>query len=299
MQVFLFLLAYALATLGGKVFSKLCSNTVTENGGESYTLFMLINGLVACLFFAISGGFSISLNLTTILYSVAFALLVALSLGVTLVIYRYADVASVGVITGSMSLIGTTLVGVLFFSEEMDLRRAIRIAVLLVAVVFVFLENRKPKEEEKSQHKGGIILFLLLLLMIATTCLTTVITKLFAISDSVTDENSFFFFTNVILSAFSLLILLLQSLKKKTSPITLLSDLRPLDLLFMVANTVASNVGSLVGVLLLRTMDIAVYTPLTSALAIIAGALASIFFREKLGKWSYLALAIATLAVLI
>ena len=299
MEIFLLLLAYALATLGGKVFSKLCSNTVTKNGEESYTLFMLINGLVACLFFAISGGFSISLNLTTILYSVAFALLVALSLFVTLVIYRYADVASVGVITGSMSLLGTTLVGVLFFSEEMDIRRAIRIAVLLVAVVFVFLENRKPKSEEKHQRGGGIILFLLLLLMIAATCMTTVVTKLFAISERVTDENSFFFFTNVILSVTSLLVLLIQSVKKKKTPITLLTTLRPLELLFMVANTVASNVGSLVGVLLLRTMDIAVYTPITSALAIIAGALASIIFREKLGKWSYLALAIATLAVLI
>ena len=45
-----------------KAFSKLCSNILSQNSVAKYSLVLVINSLVACLFFGAFGGFRIYVN---------------------------------------------------------------------------------------------------------------------------------------------------------------------------------------------------------------------------------------------
>jgi drug/metabolite transporter (DMT)-like permease len=46
-------------------------------------------------------------------------------------------------------------------------------------------------------------------------------------------------------------------------------------------------------------MDLSVYTPVSSAIGVIVAVIASVIFRERLGIFSYLAAAVACVAVII
>ena len=67
----------------------------------------------------------------------------------------------------------------------------------------------------------------------------------------------------------------------------------------MAGNVICSNVGSLMGILLIALIDVSVYSPVTSALTILAGVAGSLLLRERLGLLSYLAAALACVAMVI
>ena len=74
---------------------------------------------------------------------------------------------------------------------------------------------------------------------------------------------------------------------------------KAVNLASIVGNTVCSNIGSLAGLLLISQMSVSVYTPISSALGILSGFIASLCFREKVGILSYLAALGAFVAIII
>ena len=295
---FLFLIS-CLASLGGRAFTKLCSNMVDTRA--RYALFFAVNGLVACVFFFISGGFRVGVNLPTVLYAALYALLVIGSLLISLNLLRIASISGVNILSGAFGLIFSSAIGFSFFSEEINAQKLIRIALMSVATVLVFIgENRIHQKEEKACVKKNLIaLAVLILLSALISSGVTVLTKLFAFSTRVTDENSLFFLTNVLLFCGSTFAFALECFRKKGLLADSFALLQPRRLISLAGNTVCSNIGSLVGIRLVAQMDISVYTPISSALGIVIGVVASLIFREKLGVFSYLAAAVACAALII
>lgn len=290
----------SLAALGGKVFTKLCSHSIAGRSTCAYALFLTVNGLVACVFFFISGGLAIHLNLSTLIYSILYAAVITLSLIASILAYKHATVAAVSIIPTGFSLLGSMLIGYAFFEEAIGARTVARVAVMLCASLLIFLDQRKhrvsPTEVKKKKLAPTIAVFTAVILFGYGN---TIVTKSFAISPHVTDANSFFFMTNALIVIGALLVLLVEGLKSRESLQASLFLLKPKSLLSLSGNTVCSNVGSLLSLRLVALMDVSLYTPIASAVGILLAIVGSWIFRERLGLYSYLAAAVACVAILL
>ena len=303
--ILMLLVVYMLSSVGSISFSKATSKVVSGASRAKYSLFLIVNGLVACFFFWIFGGFKLSVNLPTLIYSAIYALIVALILILTMVAYRMVSVSGVNIIKSGCGLLGTSAIGFILFSEELSANSLIRIAVMTAAIVFTFIDAKRKEsgEERKASEKkdAGVTLKLaiVLVLIVIVCCANTVTLKYYTLDIRVADENSFFFFTNLLLSLGCGVVLLFDAIVKKGKLHDAKEIFKPRALLPIVGNTLCSNIGSLVGILLLAEMQVSVYTPVTSALGIISGVIGSLIFKEKLGVFSYLAAAAAIIAVII
>lgn len=287
--------------IGSRTFSKLSSNLVVGSSLAPFLLFNLLNGIVACGFFFVSGGFSVSINWPIAIYAMLYAVLAGLS-SLSLIAYKIVDVSKFVLITTACSIFATSVAGAIVFKEEIALRTALRIVIMVVAVVISFLDKgRRGKVTEKQPltAKKIIILILIVIETIFVTASVTILTKFYTLDNRVLDENSWFFFTNVFLVLFVSVALLVYGLKERDKLKNALKMLKPKKMVVLVGNTISSNVISLVGVYLLAITSVSFYTPLTSALALVAGLVTSLIFREKLGILSYVAVAIAAVSVIL
>ena len=290
-----------LSAIGSKVFSKLSSNIVVGSSIASYSMYLIFNGAVACIFFFISANFKLSLNLATAVYSLIFALVVVMSLSCVYT-YKFTDITTVTILTSTFGLVGTSVLGIILFDEEITLNKVIRILMMLVAVILTFCDkNKRPVDNKDTAKPKRNVLLLLAVTVVVTiaTCAATIVTKYYALDTRVADENSFFFFTNVFLIVIASAFFAVDSIVSKDRFKAAVKMLHPRKSIALVGNTICSNVNSLVGILLIAIIDVSVYSPLSSAIVIIAGVIASIIWRERLGVLSYLAALIACVVLFI
>ncbi|MBQ8893873.1 MAG: hypothetical protein IJ043_05630 [Clostridia bacterium] len=274
--------------MGGQCTAKLTSNTVGKSR-SSFAFFLAVNGIVACLFFLISGGFRIGINSITLLFSLLYAAVVLLALFCNLKALQLAEICNVNVMNSAGGLLINSAVGFLFFQEHIDFPKLLRILLMLGAVLLIFLEKRTGKKPKPG--------FLPVLLgMIGAGLANNLLLKFYAMTPGTANENSFFFLTNAMLTGGAALWFL--ALQKRV-PVPLKPLLTPRSLLPFAGNTVCSNVNSLISLQLIGRLELSVYTPLTGALNVLVNLLASLLFREKLGVYSYLAAALALVATLI
>lgn len=302
MNVPILFLFIALLGLSGKAFGKLCSNMLADDSIAGIFLMLLVNSVTACTFFLISSGFQIHMNGKTLLYSIVFALIAAISMS-SLILYKLTNISNVTVISSSCSVIGTAIVGGLIFSEVIGVTHIIRVFVLICAMVCVFLDQRmKAKKPLNENDKKKSLLLPLLILIVITTAVSisnNVILKLFALDTEVTDQNSFFFMTNVFMAGFAIIAFSVICLLRRGEFNRSISLLKPKKIVSMVGNTVSSNISSVIIVILLTKIDVSLYSAITSAVGILTGVVGSFIFRERLGKFSYIAAAIAAVSILI
>ncbi|MBQ9086898.1 MAG: hypothetical protein IJY47_06890 [Clostridia bacterium] len=298
----LFFISFAVG-VGAKAFSKLCSNMVAQSSAAKYSLILVVNSLVACLFFWISSGFSLSVNTYTLCYSIIYALVVAISILSGVIAYRYASISDVNVISGACGMVCTAVVGWSFFSERVETVELLRLAVMLAATGFVFLDQKRKVSAEHAatavRKRNLVSLVAVMAVIAACGCANTMVLKCFAMSKSVTDEISFFFFTNVVLCVGAAMVFWGACLRKKRKLRDALLLLYPKRLISIAGNTVCSNISSVVSVLIIAQMDVSIYSPISSAIGIMVGLVGSLIFRERLGVFSYVAAALACAAVII
>ena len=302
MNIVFFMTLIFLSYVGSKLFGKRCSDLVVGGSVASYSLYFVVNGVVACAFFFVVGGFTLSINLPTAIYSIIFSIIVMISV-VGLVAYKYADVATITIVTSTCGLVATSVLGALIFKESFELITLIRILIMLVAVILAFLDkNRGAAElvgEERQKKKTSWLIVPIIIVVLLSNSATTIITKFYALDATVVDENSFFFFTNVFLVAFSSIAFAVDSLRNKNHFKSAVVLVKSKSIVWLVGNVICSNVGSLVGLLLIALIDVSVYSPVTSALGILSGVVASLIFRERLGALSYIAAVLSCVAVFI
>ena len=299
----LLLLVYALANLGNTSCMKINSGLLDGASRAKYSLYLSVVGVFACVFFWIFGGFSIGVNLSTLKFALFYALIAAASIILRMTAFGLASVSGVNIIMSGCNLICSLAIGALIFSEDITPIKLVRVALMLASIVFTFLEAKKSEgamdDAGGKKGKGGIKLFIVLALIILVCCADTVTLKLFTLDTNVLDENSFFFWTNVLLVAGCLIIVLFDIVRKSGAGKEIFVLFKPKNLLTTAGVTVSSNVGSLTSLALLALMDVSVYTPVSAALGVVVGVVASLIFREKLGVFSYISALLALVAVII
>lgn len=299
----LLLLTYALSNLTNTSCTKINSGMLDGASRAKYSLYLSIVGVIACFFFWISGGFSIGVNLPTLIFAFLYTVIVVSSIILQMTAFRLASVSGVNIIMSGCNLICSLAVGALIFSEEITPLKLIRVALMLASISLTFLETKRrdasKRDTEGARGRHGIKLFVVLALIILVCCADTVILKTFTLDTRVLGDNSFFFWTNLLLVVGCLLIVLFDVVRKKGESREILVLFKPKNLATTAGVTLASNVGSLTSLALIALMDVSVYTPVTAALGVVSGVVASLIFREKLGVLSYISALLALVAVII
>ena len=188
-MVFGFLMV-SLLLLGEQTFSKLSSNLVTGEGKASYSMFMMVNGIVACCFFWLFSGLKLAVNPVTLAYAAANAATVAVSLVSTLVAYRL-----VKILCSATTLISGPVFGYFVFDESMNRTVTWKMILMFLSVGAIFLDERGKGEVSENavpNRKGKITAALVGLIFVCFS--GTLIGKSFAVSERVTDEKTYFFF---------------------------------------------------------------------------------------------------------
>lgn len=293
-------LAVFLLLISEQTCSKLCSNLVAEEGRAAYSFFMVINGVIACCFFWLSSGLQLRINGITLAYAAAYALTVAVSLVSTLVAYRLVKIAAANILCSAVSLISGPLVGYAVFQEHIDGTVIGKILLMALSVGTLFLDDIKKGETQKVPEAGRkwkIVASLLGLTFVGL--FGTLLGKAFAVSTRVTDEKTYFFFTNVFLILGAGLVFLYCCLREKGAFRSSLQLLKPLRLLYLSGSTISTNIAGIIKIGLMAQMAISIYNPTISALGVVAGVVTSLIFKEKPGKYVYLAAAFAGVAMII
>ena len=299
------LLVYLASSVGSNAFAKMKSQELTHASRAKYSLFMILNGILASFFFWMFGGFTVNVNLPTLIYALIYAVIVAAIIILGVVTYNMMNVSSVSVIRSGCGLVCTAIVGALLFSEEISLRTVLRIAVTFLSVIFVMLESKKQdaprikREKRAKTGTGSILLVIVLLLTVIFECANTVTIKYFTLDTRVADENSFFFLTNVFLVIGGAAVFAFECIRDRRVVKESIGIFKPRPMISIVGSTFAANIASLVSAWIIAQMDISVYTPVMSSIGIIAGFIGSLLYREKLGVLSYIAIAAAIVAVII
>lgn len=300
MSTSLLLILMLASSVGGRAFSKMSSRYTEQQGTAGYAVYLLISGCVASLFFFLSGGCTLAASPLTLLYALAYALIVTVICVCTLKTYQYAEVANVTVITSACGLVTTSTLGFLLFGEQLTLMKAVRMTLMLSAILLIFADVRRRGHRETSvKRRKGFAFPLLILTLILAGSASTIELKLFSQASGVTGENALFLYTNVFMVLFVLIWLAWQLRRKPETIRAVLPSMSWRTLLPMAGETVTSNINSLAGLWLLAAMEVSIYTPAVSAIEIISGVTASILLKEHFGKLSIAAMLLALIAVVI
>jgi len=299
------IIIYATSSFGCRVGGKLCSSAMEGESKASYGYYYIIHSLASCIFFVISGGFSVSVDLVTLLFSLALAATILLGMLVSMLSLRYMNVLGVGLLTTPLNLLLITVFGIIIWDEESSLSTWLKILVTSLSAFLIFFDVRasERKRGNKSRSQNGSVdlkKFIPLMLFSALLgVIQTLLTKAFAVSDEVANEHSFYLLTNLVMLLLGAVIVLVNAAKDRSSIRDGLSFFKAKRVLPTVGNVVISNINTLATVPLMAAIDISLFSPLSSAYGILIGVVVSLFFREKLGIFSYLAAAVAILAIFI
>jgi uncharacterized membrane protein len=98
----------------------------------------------------VADSFRVELNLLTFIYSLLFAILVAASLFVSLWMLKLATISGANILSSSFSLVLSSAMGFMAFSEELTVIKLIRIALMIIAAVFVFIDEGRQSGKKSA-----------------------------------------------------------------------------------------------------------------------------------------------------
>ena len=129
--------------------AKIFQKSIKMNA-DYFIVFNIYNSIIACIYFFSADRFKTEVNLITVIFSLVYALFVALNHLLTFLSYSKTSVAFVSVISTSGSIIIPTLFGIAFLEEKISLRLIISVLILLLSVVLPSVSLIKNKEEKNS-----------------------------------------------------------------------------------------------------------------------------------------------------
>ena len=262
-----------------------CSLTITytgvrygrgTRGAFSLAMFSCVTCTIASFFFLAMTGFCPSFNVPTLVYSLLFAAVCLISQYSGIAIYRHADVAGSGMVRSGASLLLKCAVGVWLFHEIVTDITLFRIVCMLMVSVAVFMQNRHIKTV-KTTWRG----WLLSLVMVVNGVASTVVSKYYAVDTRVVDSSSYFLLVNLICLVVSAAVVLFIQRGNMHCCVAELRTIRPKQYAYIVANTVASNVTSLLTVAILAEGDILLFTPLSGAISILTTQIVAVLFEKE------------------
>lgn len=250
---------------------------------QSISVYALVTGIMAMGIFWAMSGFTLELSAVSILYATVYAALALLSYFTNLPAYRYLGISEVGVLLTGGKLILSTVAGCVLFGERLTWVSLLRVALMLAAAVLLFFEDRKENAEngvrrDRKRLVGG----LLCAVLIVEGTFASVLSKYIALDPRVPDANSLFFMTNLVIVMVSLLSLPLFCRGHIGACVSEFRSIAPMQYLMILVGTVASNVSSLLGVLILAADAFTLFVPLSGALGILSTEAVAVFaVRER------------------
>lgn len=256
---------------------------------SSFVVYNLINAALASVYFFIMNGFHMSMNFITLLYSAIFACNVILLLILGIKTLSAVSVSASGIFTTAGSVILSALFGLFFLGEPASPRLILSLAFMLTAVLLPIKKLRGSGQ--KSRVSVCLAQFL-------CSGASVIIQKLYTLTPDTCDTQSFFLMTNLLIVIFCTAVLPFFVHKNQSKARNTLMPFSKKQLLNIALRTLISNISSIITVILLSSMNVSVYTVISSALGILSGAFLSVaVFRERQTYESLLAVICAVLAI--
>lgn len=305
MEVIIIFALIFLIHIVSMILHKRCSNMLSTKGSAGKAVYILITGIFSGLLYFAYSGFTLEINAICVLFAFLYGICSTIA-GFTITIYNYADVATVSVTKSSLSLILTSMVGFIIFSEPAGIQRIIKLVLTLFVVFLVFINSKNEIKHDRSDGKSllskkeNFIKFLLLIgIQIPVFIFGAYQSKMVAKYAVVPDLNSYYCLTNLFMVLFGIIWIIYLSHKDKDSITECISMVRSKSIFTILFLLIIGTFSALLGVIILKYIDISLYSPLNSAITFIGSAIVSILFREKLSKLIWLAVAISIVVVII
>ncbi len=248
----------------------------------SLAMFSCVTCTIAIFFFLALTGFNPQFNLVSTLYAMLFAAICLVSQYTGIAIYRYADIVGSGIVRGCASQLLNCFAAVWLFSEVVTGVALLRVGLKIAATVFVFLHMKRVKGVRKTTWVG----WLLSAAMVVNGIASTAIGKYYATDPRVVDDSSYCMLTNVFCLLVSLGVALVTQRGSLSKCFAEVRAIRPKQYIYILINTLTSNLTTLLILTILSSGDILLYTPLSGAISFIGTQIIAVCFeKEKLMVW--------------
>ena len=246
------------------------------SGAFAVFVYSIITGAIASVFFFLSSGCNIRINIPTLIYAVVFSIIVMIGYVAALFVVKFLDVSSVAVLTSTLTLLLSYLSGALFLGETVGVTDLIKGVIMIAASLLLHFPFKKGTFKF---HPMGVFLAFL------SACVSTsavLMSNLFANDTRVTNSDSYFFLTNVIIVILSLLAALILKKGKFSALIHEFVSFPAINYLHTAVVTMSSNISSLLQILIFSSGDsVVLYTPISSAFGLIASGVVAVLVKER------------------
>lgn len=289
----LFIITMAANLMGGLVrtyYSKHVTQTIS-----GHHLFNAVSSLVCGLtLLALSGG-NFSVSLYTVLMSLLFGLVTAVSSVGTSAALSIGPWSYTSVII-SMSTVITALSGMLFFGETLRATQLVGIVLMVGCLIL------SVKQEEGEQKKKTLKWFFLSLFCCACSGSIGIMQKIHQSSDHRGELTMFLIIAFIISFVISTAELLMErtNKQKKHAPLIEQKTAPWLLIVLFVAGGVGVGLNNLINLYLSGVVDSAVFFPIVNGGGLVLITIASlIFFKERLTNRQWVGLALGIAATLL
>ena len=305
---YLLLLAYLLPRTTAIVTCKKSSSAFSTFGFTGSLLYTLETSILSLLVYWMANGFKLSFNGTVLIYGAGYGFFAFFCLLITVFMYNYGSITLVNFVSSIVSLISSSVFGALLLGEKITPALVMRVALMLLCVFIIYWGARKGEETNrvaeqkagdmtKKEKKFSPLSFILPSLYALSGLAATFLVKYYTADPTATDTNSLFFTVNIFSLIYTLPLLYFASKKQKLGFKQVALTCVNKRSLIVVLNSVVGGVQTIITALLIERMDVALYTPVTSAIGYIALAVATPIVREKLDRYMVTATVIAILSI--
>ncbi len=264
-----------------------------KNNLPTMIMMNLVNAMFGSVYFLLLCNFNIRMNFTTFAFSFGYAMLVFNSLAISLVALSRMSIPVKTIVGMLGSVLGSVLVGRIFFGEKITVNSVLAVLFLLAAVILPYIKNN---EVEAGRNPFWICIWLFL-----TCAISSVYLKFYTEHPKSLEANNMFFMTNFICLIICVIaVIIYLAVKSNRERKSVLTVLGPKHVINIGMRTALSNISALISVFVIAVMDISVYTVVTSSIGLAAGTLISKFtFCEDLTWKNYASVFLAIFSIIV
>lgn len=264
----------------------------TIGAGNAPYIFLVVNGLSACLIFYAMSGFNLSINVTSLKYAAMYGAVVIFSLVLNMAAMLRMNLILCSVFSRGSSM-AIWLIGILFFKDKLTFSGAVSAMLILISVLFPVFGIKNGKIKLSDCLIGGAIT--------AVGTLSTLLLKFYASEPDKSANSVMFFYTNVFVIAFVAIAAVIGYgflFEKKD----LASDIKMTKgfVWIIPVSTLGSNLASVISVYVMKLMPLSLYSIVSYTVGcVVVFVNSKLVFREKCTVSDAVAFVLSAAAALI